>query len=106
MNKKLKFLAIIPLFGTIILWFWLFVKLLKQVINKKKFNAYFASSALFGFLSILIILLFLKFINSLVNIDIFIDNYGIVFAFIVGGYLMNLYTFTLIYKKWDELEKF
>lgn len=96
MNKKINCLAIIPIFGTVILFFWLFIKMTKQKINKNKFNAYFISSALFGFLSILITILFLNFINS----------YGILVAYIVGGYLMNLFTFTLINKKWNDLEKF
>ena len=64
MNKKINCLAIIPIFGTVILFFWLFIKMTKQKINKNKFNAYFISSALFGFLSILITILFLNFINS------------------------------------------
>ena len=37
MNKKMNYLAIIPIFGTIILLFWLFIKMVKQEINKKKF---------------------------------------------------------------------
>ena len=106
MNKKINYLAIIPIFGTVILFLWLYIKMEKQKINKKKFNAYFISSALFGFLSILITILFLNFINSLVDISNFINSYGILVAFIVGGYLMNLFTFTLINKKWNDLEKF
>ena len=106
MNKKINCLAIIPIFWTVILFFWLFIKMTKQKINKNKFNAYFISSALFGFLSILITILFLNFINSLVDISNFINSYGILVAYIVGGYLMNLFTFTLINKKWNDLEKF
>lgn len=106
MNKKINCLAIIPIFGIVILFFWLFIKMTKQKINKNKFNAYFISSALFGFLSILITILFLNFINSLVDISNFINSYGILVAYIVGGYLMNLFTFTLINKKWNDLEKF
>ena len=106
MNKKMNYLAIIPIFGTIILLFWLFIKMVKQEINKKKFHAYFISSALFGFLSILIAILLLNFINSLTDITSFINSYGIFVAFIIGGYLMNLFTFTLINKKWNDLEKF
>lgn len=106
MNKKMNYLAIIPIFGTIILLFWLFIKMVKQEINKNKFHAYFISSALFGFLSILVTILFLNFINSLTDITNFINSYGIFVAFIIGGYLMNLFTFTLINKKWDDLEKF
>ena len=105
MNKKINYLAIIPIYGTVILLFWLFIKMIKQEINRKKFHAYFISSALFGFLSILIAILFLNFINSLTDITNFINSYGIIVAFLVGGYLMNLFTFSLINKKWNELEK-
>ena len=106
MNKKMNYLAIIPIYGTVILLFWLFIKMARGNINKKKFHAYFISSALFGFLSILVAILLLNFINSLIDISSFIDSYGILIAFIVGGYLMNLFTFTLINKKWNDLEKF
>ena len=105
MNKKINYLAIIPIWGTIILFIWLFIKMAKQEINKKKFYVYLASSALFGFLSNLIIFLFLYFINSLVDITNFIKSYGMIVAYIGGGYLMNLFTFTLINKKWNDLEK-
>lgn len=106
MNKKINYLIIIPIFGTVILLFWLFIKMVKQEINKKKFHAYFISSALFGFLSILVAILLLNFVNSLIDITNFINSYGIIVAFIVGGYLMNLFTFILINKKWNDLEKF
>ena len=106
MNKRINYLAIIPIFGTIIMLFWLFIKMVKHEIDKKKFHAYFISSVLFGFLSILITILFLNFINSLVDITNFINSYGIIVAFIVGGYSMKLFTFTLINKKWNDLENF
>lgn len=105
MNKKINYLATIPIFGTVILLLWLFIKMIREEINKKKFHAYFISSALFGFLSILVAILLLNFINSLIDISSFIESYGILIAFIVGGYLMNLFTFTLINKKWNDLIK-
>lgn len=105
MNKKINLLIIIPIYGTIILMIWLFIKMIKEEINKKIFYAIFISSALFGFLSILITILFLNIINSLTNITYFIDNYGMLFSFIIGGYLMNLFTFILINRKWNDLKK-
>lgn len=106
MNKKLNYLAIVPIYGTVVLLVWLFIKMAKQEINKKKFYVYFIGSALFGFLSILVVVLLLNFINSLTDISNFINSYGLIVAFVVGGYLMNLFTFTLINKKWNDLEKF
>lgn len=103
MNKKLNYLAIVPIYGSVILLFWLFIKSIKNEINKKRFHAYFASCGIIGFLSILISILCLNFINSLIDISLFINNYGLITAFIVGGYLLNLYTFTLINKQWDDL---
>ena len=105
MNKKTNYLAIIPIYGTCILFILLFVKLFKNEINKKKFNIYLCVSAVFGFLSILIMILFLKFVNSLLDITNFIDRYGLIFAFVTGGYLLNFFAFTLLNKKWSDLEK-
>ena len=41
MNKKLKYLSIIPLYGTILLLVYLFVLCLKEKISKKKFTKSF-----------------------------------------------------------------
>ena len=57
MNKKINYLAIIHIFGTVILLLWLFIKMIREEINKKKFHAYFISSVLFGFLSVLLSIL-------------------------------------------------
>ena len=65
MNKKINLLIIIPIYGTIILMIWLFIKMIKEEINKKIFYAIFISSVLFGFLSILITILFLNIIKPL-----------------------------------------
>ena len=67
MNKKINYLAIIPIFGTVILLLWLFIKMIREEINKKKFHAYLISSALFGFLSILVGILLLNFIFMVFN---------------------------------------
>lgn len=77
------------------------MKMVKQEMNKKKFHAYFTSSVLFGFLSILVKILFFNFINSLVNIVSFINNYRILVC-----YFINLFTFTLMNKKWNDLKRF
>lgn len=90
----MNYLAIIPIYGAVILLFWLFIKMARGEIDKKRFHEYFISSALVGFLSILISILFLNFINSLIDITNFINSYGILIASIAGGYLMNFFTIT------------
>lgn len=35
MNKKMNFFAILPLYGSIIVLIWLFIKSIKKEINKK-----------------------------------------------------------------------
>lgn len=104
MNKKMNYLAIISVLGTVILLFWLFIKMGRQEIDRKKFHIFFISSALFGFLSILVTIMLLNFINYLTDITDFINSYGIFVAFVIGGYFMNLFSFVLINKKWNDLK--
>lgn len=103
MNKKINYLALIPGHGSIILLIWLFIKSLKKELNNKEFYICFVSSLVIGFLSISAVTLCLFLINYLVDISNFILNYGAIPGYIVGGYLMNLFTFFLINKKWDKL---
>ncbi len=103
MNKKLNVLALVPIFGTVAILLWLYIKMSKGEINKKNFHSYFISSALIGFLSILIVVLLLNFITSLIDISEFIDSYGLILSFVFGGYLLNLYTFSLLNLKWENL---
>ncbi|MCH5171378.1 MAG: hypothetical protein J1F31_00895 [Erysipelotrichales bacterium] len=106
MNKKLNFCAIFPIYGSCVLLFVLFIKMLKHKINRKKFYIYFFSCGLFGFLSILLIIMALKYVNYITNYKTFIDSYGILIGFIIGGYVMNLFTFLLINKHYNDLEKY
>lgn len=105
MNKKINYLAIFPVFGTCIVLFILFIKMMRQEITKKKFYMYMFSCGLFGFLSILITILMLKFINDLTNHETFINTYGILIGYIIGGYIMNLFTFILVNKHYEEIKK-
>ncbi len=102
MNKKLNHLAVIPLYGSIIMLFWVFVKAIKHEINIKRFYKFFIACGLFGGSAILILMLFLLFISALVDIKNYI-GYGVLTVVILGGYLMNLFTFTLLNKRWDDL---
>lgn len=103
MNKKLNYLAIIPVWGSVVLFLYLFIKMVKKEVNPKKFHAYFISSALFGFFSILIVVLGMNFIHSFVDISDFVSNYGLATAFIIGGYILNSFVFILINRKWNDI---
>ena len=100
----MNYFAVIPIWGAIILLVWLFVKALKQEINRKRFNTCLMSSALVGFISIMVVVLLLKLIDTAVDISDFTSRYGVIVSFVAGGYLMNLFTFLLINKKWDRLQ--
>ncbi len=95
MDKK-NYLAIIPLYGSVILIIWMYIKMIRQEISMKRFVAYLSSSAIVGFVSILISILLFKFISSFLASNIFINDYGLIAGFILGGYLLNLFTFTLV----------
>lgn len=103
MNKKMNFLAILPLYGSIIVLFWLFIKTFKKEINKKKFNIYFYSCGIMGGISIWLLILFVLFLNYQFNFSDEPFNIAIVVGFVLGGYLTNLYTFLLLNKKWKDL---
>lgn len=103
MNKKLNYLAVIPVFGTVILLFWLFIKLIKNEIAKKKYYAYFICCGLVGGLSVALITFFLYFINLHFDILSFIESYGMILVYIISGYIMNFYSFTFINLKWDDI---
>lgn len=98
MNKKINYLSILPIYGTAILLFLMFIQMVKKQINKKWFCAFFISCGLFGFLSILILILFMNFLNSISDISNFISSYGMLVVFIAAGYLLNLYSFYIFNK--------
>jgi hypothetical protein len=104
-KKELNYLIILPLYGTCILFFYLFVKVIKNEINRNKMFLYLMCSAFFGFLSILVVALFLRFIENVFGITDFFELYGMIFAFIIGGYFLNIFSFTLINKNYDKLQK-
>ena len=103
MNKKLNYLSLLPSYGSAVLFLLLFIKSIKGKIKTKKFYIYLFSSAIVGFLSNILMVLFLKFINFLFNTSSFLGNYEILLAFVVGGYLLNLFVFVLVNKTWDDL---
>lgn len=99
MDKKMNWLAAIPIYGSVIIMLWLFIKTIKKEINMKQLSAYLASSALVGFLSILVSVLLFKFVGAIFLNSPFFNDYGLILGFVLGGYLTNLFTFAMINKK-------
>lgn len=104
MNKKMNLFAILPLFGSIIVLLWLFVKVIKKEINKKRFYLYFFSCGLVGGISIWLLRIFVLFLNNQLNFSDELFSVATIIAEILGGYLMNLFTFLLLNKKCKDLK--
>ena len=102
MGRKLNYLRIIPLYGAIILWLYLFIKLVKQEINKRIFCKYFWRCGLLSGFLFLALMLGLVLISKMVDINGYI-GYGIIMVVIIGGYLINLATFKALNQYCDEL---
>ena len=102
MSKNLKYLSIIPLYGTCILLIYLFVLCLKDRISKKKFYKAFiicaVASAVCWYMIAMIVYITSK---SIISFD-FVD-FGIIITLFIAGYMINAFTFTYIDKKWDYL---
>ncbi len=103
MNKKLNYLAIMPVFGSVILLLWLFIKSIKNEIAKKKYYVYFICCGLVGGLSVVLLTLFLYFINLRFDISAFIESYGMILVYLISGYVLNFYAFTFVNLKWDDI---
>lgn len=102
MNKKIKWLSIVPLYGTCILLIYLFVLSIKHKISKGKFIMVFWISAFVSsMLFYLIVILAYIFSKKIIQFDF--NKYGAIVAIIIGGYLMNAFTFIYVDKKWNYL---
>lgn len=102
MSKNLKYLSIIPLYGTCILLIYLFVLSMREKISKKKFVNAFTICAIAGsicwFVTMAIVLIVSK---TLIVFDF--STVGLLITMVIGGYLMNAFTFTYLDKKWCSL---
>ncbi|MFW5794742.1 MAG: hypothetical protein ACOCV1_04585 [Bacillota bacterium] len=103
MNRKYRYLMIIPFYGTVIILFIFYFKSLFGKINLKVFRKLFFLCGFFGAFSIFISILFLKIIGIIFSTEAFMNNYGIYFAFVLGGYLMNIFTYKVLNKNFDKL---
>ena len=101
MKNKINYLALIPIWGTVILFFWLFLKTVKQEVERKTFRLCFILSGFVGFLTIQGTILLVLVVCRLNDIAVTytVHGYANLIAYIVGGYLLNLFSFILVNKK-------
>lgn len=102
MNKKIKYLSSIPLYGTCILLIYLFVLSIKEKISKKKFFKSFVICAIVSAICWYMVMM-IVYIVSKKLIYFNFDSIGILLTMIIGGYMMNAFTFKYIDMKWDHL---
>ena len=102
MNKKLKYLSIIPLYGTCILFVYLYILSLKDKISKKKiFKCFFICaivSAICWYMVMMIVYIASK---KLIRFDF--NTNGLILTMIIGGYIINAFTFKYVDIKWNYL---
>lgn len=102
MNKKLKYLSVIPLYGTCILLIYLFVLSLKDKISKKKFFKSFFICAVVSVICWYMIMMIMYIVSKkLIRFDF--NTIGLVITMIIGGYIINAFTFKYVNMKWEYL---
>lgn len=102
MNKKLKYLSAIPLYGTCILFVYLFTLSLKDKISKKKIFKSFILCAIISAICWYMVMMILYIISEkLMPFDF--NTIGLILTTIIGGYLINVFVFKYVHVKWDYL---
>ncbi len=102
MNKKLKYLSVIPLYGTCILFVYLFILSLKGEISKKKLFKSFILCAIISAICWYMVMMILYIISEkLMHFDF--NTIGIILSIIIGGFLINVFVFKYVDVKWGYL---
>lgn len=101
MSKKLKYLSAIPLYGTCILFIYLYISCLKNKISKKKTIITFIICAVVSGICFYMVMMILYIISKRTNFDF--NHLGPIISMIIGGYLKNAFTFVYVDKKWNSL---
>ena len=102
MNKKLKYLSVIPLYGTCILFIYLFVLTLKDRISKKRFFKSFLVCAVISAICWYMVYMIVYIVSKqLIPFDFV--AIGPVITMIVGGYIINAIAFKYVDIKWYYL---
>ena len=102
MNKKLKYLSIIPLYGTCVLFVYLFILSLKDTISKKKFFKSFFICAIVSAICWYMVMMIVYIVSEkLIHFDF--NSVGLIISMIIGGYIINAFTFQYVDIKWNYL---
>ena len=102
MDKKLKYLSIIPLYGTCILFVYLFILSLKDKISKKKFSKSFFICAIVSAICWYMVMMIVYIASEkLIHFDF--NSVGLIISMIIGGYIINAFTFKYVDIKWNYL---
>ena len=102
MNKKLKYLSTIPLYGTCILLIYLFILTLKEKISKSRFFKTFIVCAIVSTICYYMVAMMLYIVSKkIINLEF--NNLRVIITLIIGGYMMNAFSFKYIDQKWSYL---
>ena len=102
MNKKLKYFSIIPLYGTCILFVYLFILSLKDKISKKNFFKSFILCAIVSAICWYMVMMIVYIVSEkLIYFDF--HSIGVIITMIIGGYIINAFTFKYVDIKWNYL---
>ena len=95
MNKKLKYLSIIPLYGTCVLFVYLFILSLKDKISKKNFFKSFFICAIVSAICWYMVMMIVYIVSEkLIHFDF--NTIGLILTMIIGGYIINAFTFKYV----------
>ena len=102
MNKKLKYLSIIPFYGTCVLFVYLFILSLKDKISKKNFFKSFILCAIVSAICWYMVMMIVYIVSEkLIHFDF--NSVGLIISMIIGGYIINAFTFKYVDIKWNYL---
>ncbi len=107
MKKQLNYLAILPFYGSFILFVYFCILSAIKRITKKRFIPLFLLCVFVSFLLLYIVhhILTIIYETSVIqgNENLFISTYKFLIIFFVGGYLVNAFNFILLNRKWNYL---
>ena len=104
MEKKINFLAILPLWGPIIILLWLFTKMVNEYMPARKFNILFIGTGFLAAFSMIIAVALMKLYTLFFGMKEFVANNANILLFFIAGYLFNVLFFIILNKKMDDLE--